>query len=555
MELISKFGSYSGFKINWDKSTLLPLDPLVSPLPSAADQIKVVDTFRYLGIVIHPNLELYVKLNINPLIKKFQEKTASWIKLPLSVVGRCNLIKMVWGPQLLYALHNAPIWIPIHIFKKCNTIFRSLIWRKQVPRIKLETLQEAKDSGGLAVPNPYYYFIAAQLQHLTGWQDSELSDPASKIICTLLSNGGLVECLEAGEFRRVPEYKTLVLIDKIWNKAKQHFHYEGYSEWSRIWNNSNFPELCKLKGFSVWSRSGVVYIKQLYQGGLLRDFQSLREEYGIPNVVFFQYLQLRHAISAQTTLSKWELTRPTVLTQLVNSMSRIGQISSIYESLIMQISKTMSLKCRTSWGEDIGHITDEEWSAIMETVPKVSLSSSQKLTQLFIIHRTYRTPYKLYKWNRRDEPFCPRCKIDNGTLIHMLWKCPKLQRYWSEIISSINKIWNLTFVVDPKLCLLGWLDEELYTPHTYRAITRMLFIARKLIAKKWLSVTPPTHAEWVNTINETLLREKLTYQQRGSPAKFERIWDPWLEVPGLAPFQLVQNKILGGRTQTPTPLV
>lgn len=100
---------------------------------------------------------------------------------------------------------------------------------------------------------------------------------------------------------------------------------------------------------------------------------------------------------------------------------------------------------------------------------------------------------------------------------------PKLQRYWSKVINSINRIWKLTLMVDPKMCLLGWLDEELYTSYTYTAILRVLFIATKLIARKWLSVLPPTHAEWVNAINVTLLKEKLTYKYRGSTQKFENI--------------------------------
>lgn len=114
MTLIHKFGSFSRFVINWEKSTLLHLDLLGSPLPPIAAQIWVFDTFRYLGI----NLETYVKLNINPLLHKFQQKTTSWIKLPLSVVGRCNLIKMIWGPQILYALHNAPIFGSLSMYLK-----------------------------------------------------------------------------------------------------------------------------------------------------------------------------------------------------------------------------------------------------------------------------------------------------------------------------------------------------------------------------------------------------------------------------------------------------
>ena len=547
MELVYTFGTFSGFKINWDKSTLLPLDPLSGPLPQIADQIKVVDKFKYLGIMVHSNLDQYIKLNVEPVLKKFQEKTTSWNKLPLSVVGRCNLIKMIWNPQLLYVLHNAPVWIPAKVFKKCNTIYRALIWRKLVPRIKLETLQERKDLGGLAVPNPFFYFVAAQLQHLAGWLCPEPLDPTRNMVGARVSGDNLVECIEAGELGAMDQYPTLILIDKIWNKTKQLLQYTGYNSWSRIWRNSNYPELNKLQGFIDWERWGIKYISQLYDGGVFREFQSLRAEFALPNTFFFQYLQLRHAISVQAKTSTWELTRPIMLMKLTMTPSRKGQISSVYSTLLGHVSMAMTLKCRTGWGEDIGDINDKEWNTILGNVPSVTLSSTQQLTQLFIIHRTYYTPEKLYKWRRRDDPFCPRCLVDNGTLIHMLWRCPKLQRYWGAVVDTVNSIWNLQLPMDPKSCLLGCLDEERYMPDTYTAILRTLFLARKLIAKKWLSVTAPTYTEWIISVNDSLVREQLTYKHRGKMGKFENIWGPWLDTPGLATLRLTQDRNSGDR--------
>lgn len=99
------------------------------------------------------------------------------------------------------------------MFKKCNTIFCALNWRKQVSNIKLETLQEAKDSGRLEVPNPYFYYLAAQLQHITGWLNLESSDTARNIVTTLLSSDGLGESIEAGELRTLSRYPTLALIE------------------------------------------------------------------------------------------------------------------------------------------------------------------------------------------------------------------------------------------------------------------------------------------------------------------------------------------------------
>lgn len=61
-------------------------------------------------------------------------------------------------PQLLYVLHNAPIWIPMFYFKKIICIFRALIWKKKFARIKLDSPQRDKFDGGWLSQN-YGYII------------------------------------------------------------------------------------------------------------------------------------------------------------------------------------------------------------------------------------------------------------------------------------------------------------------------------------------------------------------------------------------------------------
>lgn len=101
MGIITDFGYFSGFTINCSKSTLMPIDPLTEPLPAGTDQIAIVNSFRYLGVVVSPDPAKYLRLNLGPLLDRQKVKCSSWCKLPLSVVGWVNLIKMVWAPQLL----------------------------------------------------------------------------------------------------------------------------------------------------------------------------------------------------------------------------------------------------------------------------------------------------------------------------------------------------------------------------------------------------------------------------------------------------------------------
>lgn len=71
--------------------------------------------------------------------------------------------------------------------------------------------------------------------------------------------------------------------------------------------------------------------------------------------------------------------------------------------------------------------------------------------------------------------------------MHMLWNCPKLFTYWQNVVETINQVYQTQIQTDPKICLLGQLEKEMYTLAIRIPIIRMLFIARKLIAMKWIS--------------------------------------------------------------------
>lgn len=89
---------------------------------------------------LEDKIALYADVNLDPLYSTLKNKLTVWQKLPLSIVGRVNLIKIIWMPQLLYLFHNAPVWLQNRFFYKMNSLFHSLIWGKGNARIKLETL-------------------------------------------------------------------------------------------------------------------------------------------------------------------------------------------------------------------------------------------------------------------------------------------------------------------------------------------------------------------------------------------------------------------------------
>ena len=197
------------------------------------------------------------------------------------------------------------------------------------------------------------------------------------------------------------------------------------------------------------------------------------------------------------------------------------------------------------WERDVGQLDGEQWEEIFQGVSICSLNVAQRLTQLYIIFRVYYTPHRLQLMGMQNEDTCTRCERDHGDLIPLLWRCPKLHKYWAEVVSTVNSVFGVSIPVDPRLCLLGVLGEYVVEVYTRDAVHRVLFQARKLIMFYWKSENPQSSREWIVKIRDMLRMEKLIYQHRGSTRKYENLWAPWLDAPGLSSVDLVMDKLLG----------
>lgn len=104
-----------------------------------------------------------MSLNLLPLLAKVKIQLDAWRNLPLSLIGKVNLLKIKILPVFLYFLRNYPIWVPCSFFRRVNSLFGSFLWSTAHPRISLCTPQEPLVQGGLALPNLFKYFIVGQM--------------------------------------------------------------------------------------------------------------------------------------------------------------------------------------------------------------------------------------------------------------------------------------------------------------------------------------------------------------------------------------------------------
>lgn len=177
----------------------------------------------------------------------------------------------------MYILHNSPVWIGRDWFVKINSLFRELIWRKGQARITLQNLQRPTREGGLAVPHPYRYFLAAQLQHLGGCECEGKANTNVRIMLSGNPHKSLAGALEAGSLRSaLPTYK---LVTKVWQLVKREMGYRGLTELSPIWQNGQLQELLLIGTNRQWKRLGITRMVQIFEGNILKSFADLRREF------------------------------------------------------------------------------------------------------------------------------------------------------------------------------------------------------------------------------------------------------------------------------------
>ena len=336
MTIFRDFGKLSGLVINWEKSALMPIDPIESQTSVEIPQMKKVEIMKYLGIFITSDPNKYIKYNLVPLLSKFKKKIQIWRYLPLSVAGRCNLIKMLWMPQLLYILHNSPIWIGKKWFRKIDTLFRELIWKGGQSRIKLQTLQLPIREGGMAVPHPQCYFLAAQLQHI-GVRTESGGDTNLGLMFLGAPHKTAVEVLEANSFtNRIPTVKMAL---KVWKAVKILGGQEGMTEYTPLWDNRNLQELESVGKINEWAAKGIIRLAQIYEGRTIKTFATIRKEYDVPKHTFYRYLQTRHALDAQFKRVGPIWVKTLILQKLGNWSKTKGFISEVYSYIHTYNSK------------------------------------------------------------------------------------------------------------------------------------------------------------------------------------------------------------------------
>lgn len=110
-----------------------------------------------------------IKENYGRAISKLSDDIDRWIRLPLSLVGRVSLMKMIVLPRFLFLFTHIPIVVPQNMFRELRTLLCRLAWAGKSPRVSFTTLTKPYSSAGLGAPDLELYYRVAQASHGYAW--------------------------------------------------------------------------------------------------------------------------------------------------------------------------------------------------------------------------------------------------------------------------------------------------------------------------------------------------------------------------------------------------
>lgn len=170
------------------------------------------------------DLQAFRCLNLQPIITRLKEHCIKWKDLPINLLGRINILKMLYLPKFNYVFRNCPVWLPGTLFKELDVCIGSFIWKGLSPRLARSTLQLPVHCGGLALPNFMVYYWAAVLVTVRWWFEQSRSNAATCLEAAIL--GSLTE-LSNLVYRGPSAYPSLPgptkTTLKVWSMARKRF--------------------------------------------------------------------------------------------------------------------------------------------------------------------------------------------------------------------------------------------------------------------------------------------------------------------------------------------
>lgn len=163
-------------------------------------------------------------------------------------------------------------------------------------------------------------------------------------------------------------------------------------------------------------------------------------------------------------------------------------------------------KSREQWNTELHpQIMEEEWNFCCAQLEQLSLNYKLCLIHFKFLNQYYRTPVQLFRMGLRPTAECWKCHTDHASFLHMVWNCPQIAAFWSDVFVTISNILTIDIQPTAKVGLLGYVKEV--PVGVCKLLAMLLLLAKRRIAMTWGRSRLPLFKDWITDI--TFCQEQL----------------------------------------------
>ena len=518
LNIFKNFGQVSGYKINWEKSALLPLNSSTGQVPTTAASlnIQVVQTFKYLGVSIYHSVSATVTNNYKKVLAEVESSLLKWSSSTLSFHSRIPVIKMNTLSRINFVSSMLPLAPLKGYWKKIHSLLSKFIWAGKRPRIKLSVLQRPKKFGGLGLPNFQWYHWSFVLRPLSSWFDTASCVSWRPIEESIVQPHRLQDLIYSNISIKHSKLKFGSIITEListWSAV------EKFCKVSPNWYLQSpifFNSCLQLGGhpiyFSSWANNGVFTFSDIFGAEGLRSFSDIQKLFNLPGSSFFFYLQLPTAM--RTYGVPWDGTLG--LHPFHKALTRSkGLVSTVYAILTQAPNKPLSLD--RAWKQDLPSDDNNlDWHLIWQNLFFSSRNSNHRIIHYNFIHRAYLTPRILFKFKALPSPNCTLCSQKSlGTFFHMVWECLGVVVFWKNVCRVLSLILSKQIPYSPTVLLLNDSSGLNLPAKLKRLFLAGLTAAKRLIPCRWKPPHSLSLKKWLLDFIDIAIMERWAWMGGG----------------------------------------
>lgn len=527
---ISYFASISGLHMNFEKTQVVWIGSRKNSNLKYMPEFNFIwnpVNFKVLGVTYSTNVAEIVHLNYNSKLEDIRRLLMMWSRRHLTPFGKITVIKTLALSKLVYLFSNIPD-PPAQFFQDLDKMFFDFLWDKKRSKIKRSVVCAAYEKGGLRMIDVVSFAASMKIS----WLRRIFSGHSLlyRMLCAMCPDAATLPTT-GGEFANIIIRRCK---NTFWHDVMK--HYKKFCVKCSPEDDTEFVSECIHYNINIVMAKKTVHINEWMDNNILRigdivdengyfySFDDFQHKYPMLHTNFLTYYGVTRAITAYK--NKLDMS---IDNNFVNNCSKAwtsilyGGNRVVYSTLV---GTHVVPRCIEKWTQ---HCTYQlNWENVFMKLHKSTSDMHLRWFQIRLLHRILPTQRYLFLMKIADSPLCTFCGSEQETILHLLWDCRFVQRFWADLLFWLNDKCThcANFTFSESLVLFGWKQNC----KTDKIMDLMILLGKYHIYKCKIQNKIPSTQYFKQTVRQRYVIEKYAHAIAGKIDRFLVNWAPYMNL-------------------------